>query len=133
MPGRPRGGYETSTVPFFGGVTAIPGGIAPSGKPMRRYFAIAPRAAAILAFTASRLKLAPFCIGGNSTAVIASFSTCPWTNTKRQNSYLNQSKYCCAPSLVPLLGQPVRSNGSRRRLVRYGTSGLLFSPSQPPG
>lgn len=29
----------------------------------------------ICSFTASRLKLAPFCIGGNSTAVIASFST----------------------------------------------------------
>src|ERR1700731_2002922 len=32
-------------------------------------------AAAIFAFTASRLKLAPFSIGGNSIAVIASFST----------------------------------------------------------
>ena len=28
----------------------------------------------------------------------------------------------CAPSIVPLSGQPWRSNGSRRRLVRYGTS-----------
>ena len=65
-------------------------------------------AASICAFTASRLKLAPFCIGGNSIAVIASFSTCCWTNTKRQNSYLNQSKYCCAPSLVPLFG-PARA------------------------
>src|SRR5882762_3541437 len=36
--------------------TAIPG----------RYLAIAAWAAAILAFTASRLKLAPLCIGGNS-------------------------------------------------------------------
>ena len=52
--------------------------------------AIAALAASIFAFTASRLKLAPFCIGGNSTAVMASFSTCCWTNTKRQNSYLNQ-------------------------------------------
>ena len=58
------------------------------------YLATEAWAAAIFAFTASRLKLAPFCIGGNSIAVIASFSTCCWTNTKRQNSYLNQSKYC---------------------------------------
>src|SRR6185436_502700 len=97
------------------------------------YFATAAWAAAILAFTASRLKLAPFCIGGNSIAVMASFSTCACTKTKRQNSYLNQSKYCWAPSFEPLLGQPVRSNGSRRRLVRYGTSTLVFVPSQPLG
>ena len=42
---------------------------------MASYLATAARAASILALTASRLKLAPFCIGGNSTAVIASFST----------------------------------------------------------
>src|SRR5207302_1510814 len=82
------------------------------------YFAIAILAASIFPFTASRLKLAPFCIGGNSIAVIASFSTCCWTNTKRQNSYLNHWKYSCDPALLPLSGQPVRSNGSRRRLVR---------------
>src|ERR1700693_6073065 len=92
----------------------------------RAYLATEAWAAAIFAFTASRLKLAPFCIGGNSIAVIASFSTCCWTNTKRQNSYLNQSKYCCAPNFVPLSGQPVRSNGSRRRLVRVGTSSLVL-------
>src|SRR5580704_12722083 len=85
---------------------------------LESYLAIDARAASIFAFTASRLKLAPFCIGGNSIAVMASFSTCCWTNTKRQNSYLNQSKYCWAPYLVPLSGQPVRSNGSRRRLIR---------------
>ena len=43
---------------------------------LRVYLLIAVRAASIFAFTASRLKLAPFCIGGNSIAVIASFSTC---------------------------------------------------------
>src|SRR5450631_77509 len=42
----------------------------------RAYLATEAWAAAIFAFTASRLKLAPFCIGGNSIAVIASFSTC---------------------------------------------------------
>src|SRR4029078_5974080 len=109
------------------------------GRPLKSlkkfpiYLDIAALAASIFSFTASRLKLAPVCIGGNSIAVIASFSTCCCTNTKRQNSYLNQSKYCCGPSLVALLGQPVRSNGSRRKLVRYGTSGLVLSPSQPPG
>src|SRR5215218_7332082 len=82
------------------------------------YLPIAVLAASIFAFTASRLKLAPLCIGGNSIAVMASFSTCCWTNTKRQNSYLNHWKYSCDPDLVPLSGQPVRSNGSRRRLVR---------------
>ena len=57
------------------------------------HLAIADRAASILAFTASRLKLAPFCSGGNSMAVMASFATSCWTNTKRQNSYWNQLKY----------------------------------------
>src|SRR5213594_515517 len=97
------------------------------------HLAMAALAASILAFTASRLKLAPFCIGGYSTAVMASFVTSSCTNTKRQNSYLNHSKYACEPVLVPLSGQPVRSNGSRRRLVIWGTSSLVFSPSQPAG
>src|SRR5215213_8504214 len=95
------------------------------------YLPIAVLAASIFAFTASRLKLAPFCIGGNSIAVMASFSTCCWTKTKRQNSYLNHWKYSCEPALVPFSGHPVRSKGSRRRLVRYGTSTLVLSPSQP--
>src|SRR2546421_10819654 len=109
----------------FGTVRTEAKGGAPADRPHQdrespsfAYFAIAALAASIFAFTASRLKLAPRCIGGNSIAVIASFATCCWTNTKRQNSNLNQSKYCWAPSLVPLLGQPVRSKGSRRRLIR---------------
>src|SRR6266702_427292 len=97
------------------------------------YLAIAFLAAAIFSFTASRLKLAPFCIGGNSIAVIASFSTTSWTSTKRQNSYLYHSQYCSEPFLVRFSGKPVRSNGSRRRLMIAGTSGLILSPSQPPG
>src|SRR6185312_17402655 len=44
----------------------------------------------ICSLTASRLKLAPFCIGGNSIAVWASFATSCWTNWKRQNSKTNQ-------------------------------------------
>jgi len=39
------------------------------------YLPMAALAANILALTASRLKLAPFCIGGNSIAVMANFST----------------------------------------------------------
>ena len=38
-----------------------------------------------LRLTVSRLKLAPFCMGGNSIAVCASFPTSFWTNWKRQN------------------------------------------------
>src|SRR5215216_3468063 len=82
-------------------------GAAHSGLPHRDdyqlsvYLPVADLAASILAFTASRLKLAPFCIGGNSMAVMASFCTCCWTNTKRQNSYLNHWKYSCDPVLVP--------------------------------
>src|SRR5262245_15421615 len=97
------------------------------------YLAIAALAASIFSFTASRLKLAPFCIGGNSIAVWANFSTWSWTNTKRQNSYLNQSKYACDPDLVPSSGQPVRSKGSSRRLIRKGTSTWVLAPSQPLG
>src|SRR3954465_2720601 len=118
MPGGKRKIFGTLTVPSVAVGKDFPEGSLPPEKRVSCYFAIADWAAAILAFTASRLKLAPFCIGGNSTAVMASFSTCPWTNTKRQNSYLNQSKYCCAPYLVPLSGQPVRSKGSRRKLIR---------------
>jgi hypothetical protein len=47
---------------------------------------------AISAFTASRLKLAPFCIGGYSMKVCSALPTTSWTNTNRQNSYLNHSK-----------------------------------------
>src|SRR5213080_4852182 len=89
--------------------------------------------AAISAFTASRLKLAPRCIGGYSRKVWSSLPITCCTKTKRQNWNLNQSKYCCAPSFVPMLGHPWRSNGSRRRLIRYGTSTWVFSPSQPWG
>src|SRR5258706_11900918 len=77
---------------------------------------------AISAFTASKLKLAPFCMGGYSRKVWSSLPITCWTKTKRQNSYWNHVKYDWPPSFVPLSGQPVRSNGSRRRLVRIGTS-----------
>src|SRR6185312_7172385 len=54
----------------------------PSGRPLEapdgnHYFAgCAAIAFSICAFTASKLKLAPFCMGGNSIAVWASFATC---------------------------------------------------------
>jgi hypothetical protein len=44
----------------------------------------------ICSFTASMLKLAPFCIGGNSIRVWAALATSCCTKTKRQNSYTNQ-------------------------------------------
>src|SRR5262245_58797156 len=47
---------------------------------------------AISAFTASRLKLAPRCIGGNSMKDSSALAITFWTNTNRQNSYLNHSK-----------------------------------------
>ena len=46
-------------------------------------------ASSIFALTASRLKLAPFCMGGYSIAVCASLATSCCTKTKRQNSYTN--------------------------------------------
>ena len=52
-----------------------PGRLRGRASPSCSYFPVAARAAWIFAFTASRLKLAPFCIGGNSIAVMASFST----------------------------------------------------------
>ena len=55
-------------------------------------------------FHSIEIEACAFCIGGNSIAVMASFSTCCWTNTKRQNSYLNQSKYCCAPYFGAAIG-----------------------------
>src|ERR1700694_4129044 len=50
--------------------------LGPHHELQRTYLAMDAWAAAIFAFTASRLKLAPLCIGGNSIPVIASFSTC---------------------------------------------------------
>src|SRR5262245_2580002 len=44
----------------------------------------------ICSLTASRLKLAPFCMGGNSIAVWATLATSCCTNWKRQNWQTNQ-------------------------------------------
>ena len=82
------------------------------------YLPIAALAASIFAFTASRLKLAPFCIGGNSIAVMASFSTCLLDEHEAPEFVLEPVEVLLRSVLVPLSGQPVRSNGSRRRLVR---------------
>jgi len=62
------------------------------GRSLRstRYFACAAIAFSICSLTASRLKLAPFCMGGNSIAVWPSFATSCCTNTPRQNWYANQ-------------------------------------------
>jgi len=50
------------------------------------YLACAAIAFSICALTASRLKLAPFCIGGYSIAVWATLAISFCTNWKRQNS-----------------------------------------------
>src|SRR6267378_5970552 len=84
---------------------------------------------AISAFTASRLKLAPRCIGGYSRKVWSSLPITCWTKTKRQNWNLNQSKYCCAPSFVPLLGQPWRSNGSSRFFFKDAATTEVYTLS----
>ena len=57
---------------------------------------------------------------------LASLPTSCWTNTKRQNSYLNQSKYCCAPSFVPLSGpahalERIEAQVGDVRHVRHGS------------
>ena len=66
------------------------------------YCCCAFMASAIFAFRASRLKLAPFCMGGYSMAVWASLPTCCWTNTNRQNSYRNQFEVILRPALDPV-------------------------------
>src|SRR5439155_24722357 len=65
---------------------------------------------AISALTASRLKLAPRCIGGHSWKVWSSLPITCWTKTKRQNWNLNQSKYCCPRFFVTSFGQAVLPN-----------------------
>ena len=59
-------------------------------KPLSAYLECAAMAFSICALTASRLKLAPFCIGGYSIAVWATLATSFCTNWKRQNSKANQ-------------------------------------------
>jgi hypothetical protein len=78
------------------------------------------------------LKLAPFCIGGYSTAVIASFATCCWTNTKRQNSYWNQLKYSCAPSWCRFPASRALER-IETQVDQVGHVDVGLSPSQPPG
>jgi hypothetical protein len=63
------------------------------GRPGHFYYWLGPLLAAsacciffvISSFTASRLKLAPFCIGGYSRKVWSSLPITCWTKTKRQN------------------------------------------------
>jgi hypothetical protein len=80
-----------------------------------------------LLLDASMLNEAPFGNGGKSMKVCAAFATSCCTKTKRQNSYLNQSEKAIDPAM------PVRSSGSRRRLVSIGQSTFTVPPSQPPG
>src|SRR6516165_130272 len=77
--------------------TGVPG----LGAPARHVFYLPAcdcMAFSICSLTASRLKLAPFCIGGNSIAVWASLPTSCCTSTKRQNS--NPPPIGCKDRLV---------------------------------
>src|SRR5438094_9867193 len=56
----------------------------------------------ISAFTASRLKLAPSCIGGESWKVWSSLHITCWTNTKSHNLNLNQTNNYRQPLFLPL-------------------------------
>src|SRR5258708_12860766 len=56
-------------------------GLGPHHGLPRTYLAMDAWAAAIFAFTASRLKLAPLCIRGNCTPLLPPFSTSRSTHT----------------------------------------------------
>ncbi|WP_295407045.1 hypothetical protein [uncultured Thiocystis sp.] len=49
-------------------------------------------ASSIFAFTASRLKLAPFYIGGNSMAFMASFAISRWIHAKPEISHFTPAQ-----------------------------------------
>src|SRR2546428_13382042 len=71
----------------------------------------------ISALIASRLKLAPRCIGGKTREVWVFFALVCWTNKKGQNSYFNQSKDYFPPSFLPFFGQPGGSHGSKAKVA----------------
>jgi len=78
------------------------------------YLAIDAAASAIFAFTASRLKLAPFCIGGELDRRHGQLLHLLLDKHERQNSYLNQSKYCWAPYLCRYQPSPCARMDRRR-------------------
>ena len=78
------------------------------------------------------LKLAPFCIGGNSMKVLASFADFLLHKDKAPELDRRTSRSRRATRVLPL-DMPVRSNGSRRRLTRIGQSTFTVAPSQPFG
>ena len=70
----------------------VPGARRRGARQSQRYLPTlwAAIVASICAFTASMLKLAPFCIGGKSMKLCAALPTSCCTSTKRQNSVANQ-------------------------------------------
>src|SRR5258707_10004696 len=56
---------------------------------------------AISAFTASRLKLAPVCIGGEAREGWGFLPTTRWTNKKSPKLYFKPFKKFCAPFFFP--------------------------------
>ena len=73
--------------PLFPGGAAHPRVAGPDGLGPPHLADCAWTALRICSLTASRLKLAPFCIGGNSMNVSATFATSCCANVKRQNSW----------------------------------------------
>ena len=87
---------------------------------------------AISAFTASRLKLAPLhrrVDRGERLGVLARDQTPETTRAPERN--LNQSKYCCAPSLVHCSASPCAFERIQARIGDVGYVRAVLFPSHP--
>ena len=95
------------------------------------YLPIAARAASIFAFTASRLKLAPFCIGGNSMAVMMSFSTSLLDEHEAPEFVLEPVEVLLRPGFGPALGPARALEGIEAKVgqERHVDMGLLAEPA----
>ncbi len=97
------------------------------------YFAIAVLAASIFAFTESRLKLAPFCIGGNSTAVMGQLLDLLLNEHEAPELIFELVEVLLRAVFGPAI-MPARSlERIQAKIGQVGHVNLLFSPSQPPG
>ena len=91
-------------------------------------------ASAIAAFTESRLKLAPFCMGGYSTGRLDQLRHLLLDEYERQNLNMNHQNIRTVPILA-LPGIDASRSGSKTTSVYQdiGISGWSSAPSQPPG
>ena len=78
------------------------------------------------------LKLAPFCIGGNSMKRLGGLRHF-LLHEDETPELVHEPVVVGQRAVVLPLDMPVRSNGSRRRLTRIGQSTLSVAPSQPLG